>query len=36
MAAGVADHTWSVEEMIGLLEAVEPKSTRAAKTASSN
>jgi len=30
MAAGVANHVWSVEELIGLLEAVEPKSTRPA------
>ena len=36
MAAGVSDHVWSVEEMIGLLEAVEPKSTRPAKIAVSN
>jgi len=28
--AGVADHVWKVEEMVALLEAVEPKSTRAA------
>lgn len=28
--AGIADHIWSVEEIIGLLEKVEPKSTRAA------
>ncbi len=27
---GLTDHVWSVEEIIGLLEAVEPKSTRAA------
>ena len=32
--AGLADHIWSVEEIVGLLEKVEPKSTRAA--ASSN
>jgi len=30
IAAGVAKHVWGVEEMIGLLEAVEPKSTRPA------
>lgn len=30
MAAGVADHVWSVEEVIALLEAIEPKSTRPA------
>jgi IS1 family transposase len=29
--AGVADHIWSVEEVIGLLEKVEPKATRPAK-----
>jgi IS1 family transposase len=28
--AGLTDHVWSVEEIIGLLEKVEPKSTRAA------
>jgi IS1 family transposase len=28
--AGIADHVWSVDEVIGLLEAVEPKSTRPA------
>lgn len=28
--AGVADHVWGVDEMIGLLEQVEPKSTRPA------
>lgn len=28
--AGIADHIWSVEEIVGLLEASEPKSTRAA------
>src|SRR6266513_1015071 len=27
--AGLTDHVWSVEEIIGLLEATEPKSTRA-------
>ena len=25
MEAGVADHVWTVEEMVGLLEAAEPK-----------
>jgi hypothetical protein len=28
--AGLADHIWSVEEITGLLEKIEPKSTRAA------
>jgi hypothetical protein len=28
--AGLTDHIWSVEEIIGLLEKIEPKSTRAA------
>ena len=28
--AGIANHVWNVEEMIALLEAVEPKSTRPA------
>jgi len=28
--ARLTDHTWSVEEIIGLLEKIEPKSTRAA------
>jgi hypothetical protein len=28
--AGLTHHVWSVEEIIGLLEKVEPKSTRAA------
>jgi len=28
--AGIADHVWSVDEVIGLLEAVAPKSTRPA------
>jgi IS1 family transposase len=28
--AGIADRVWSVDEVIGLLEAVEPKSTRPA------
>jgi hypothetical protein len=36
MAAGVADHVWSVDELIRLLEAVEPKSTRPARKAVSN
>ena len=31
VAAGVADHVWSVDEMVNLLEAVEPTSTRPAK-----
>jgi len=26
----LTDHIWSVEEIIGLLEKIEPKSTRAA------
>jgi IS1 family transposase len=30
VAAGIANHVWSVEEIVGLLEASEPKSTRAA------
>jgi IS1 family transposase len=30
--AGLTDHVWSIEEIIGLLEAVEPKSTRAASS----
>ena len=35
--AGLTDHTWSVEEIVGLLEASEPKSTRpAASSAISN
>lgn len=29
--AGIANHIWTVEEVVGLLEAVEPKATRAAK-----
>jgi IS1 family transposase len=29
MAAGIANHCWSVEEIIGLLQKVEPKATRA-------
>ncbi len=28
---GIANHTWTVDEVIGLLEAVEPKATRHAK-----
>jgi len=28
--AGLTDHIWSVEEIIGLLQAAEPKATRAA------
>ena len=36
MEAGVADHVWSVEEMVALLEAAEPKSTRPAKKSVSN
>lgn len=36
MAAGIADHVWSVEEIIELLTSVEPKSTRPAKIAVSN
>jgi IS1 family transposase len=28
--AGLTNHIWSVEEIVGLLESVEPKSTRAA------
>jgi hypothetical protein len=34
--AGLADHIWSVEEIIGLLVESEPKSTRPAKNAVSN
>jgi hypothetical protein len=34
--AGIADHVWSVDEVIGLLQAIEPKATRTAKAASSN
>jgi hypothetical protein len=34
--AGVATHVWKVEEMVALLEAVEPKATRAARAAVSN
>jgi hypothetical protein len=29
--AGVADHIWSVGELVGLLERIEPKSTRPAQ-----
>ena len=36
MAAGVADHVWSVDEMVNLLKAVEPTSTRPAKKSVSN
>jgi IS1 family transposase len=36
MAAGVADHVWGVDELIGLLEVVEPKSTRPPRKAVSN
>jgi IS1 family transposase len=34
--AGIADHIWSVNEVIGLLQAVEPKATRPAKVKISN
>jgi hypothetical protein len=34
--AGITDHIWSVEEIIGLLEEREPKSTRPARAAISN
>lgn len=34
--AGIADHIWSVDEVIGLLQAVEPKVTRPAKIKISN
>ena len=34
--AGLTDHTWSVEEIIALLEESEPKATRPARVASSN
>ena len=27
---GIANHIWTVEQIVGLLEASEPKSTRAA------
>ena len=36
MKAGIADHVWTVEEVIGLLEVVEPTSTRPAKKSISN
>ncbi len=29
--AGIANHAWTVDEVIGLLEAVEPEATRPAK-----
>jgi hypothetical protein len=32
--AGLTDHVWTVEEIIGLLEVREPKSTRPAQKAS--
>jgi hypothetical protein len=32
--AGMTDHVWSVEDIIGLLEAREPKSTRPLRKAS--
>ncbi len=31
MKAGIAKRAWTVDEMVGLLVAVEPKSTRPAK-----
>lgn len=31
MKAGIASRAWTVEQMVGLLEAVEPKSTRPAR-----
>jgi hypothetical protein len=34
VAAGLTDHVWSIEEIIGLLEQREPKSTRPASRAS--
>lgn len=34
VAAGIAGHIWSVEEIIGLLEKIEPKSTRPIRKAS--
>ena len=34
--AGITDHIWSVEEIVGMLEANEPKATRPARAASSN
>jgi IS1 family transposase len=36
VAAGITDHIWSVEEIVGVLEANEPKATRPARAASSN
>lgn len=36
MAAGIATHPWTVEKVVGLLEAIEPKGTRPAKKAVSN
>jgi IS1 family transposase len=36
VAAGITDHIWSVEEIIGLLEKSEPKATRPARATSSN
>jgi IS1 family transposase len=36
MAAGIANHVWSIEEIISLLTSVEPKATRPAKKAVSN
>jgi len=34
--AGLTDHIWTVEEIVGLLERIEPKSTRPARIASSD
>jgi hypothetical protein len=31
--AGLTDHAWSVEEIVSILEASEPKSTRPARAA---
>jgi IS1 family transposase len=36
MAAGIATNPWTVEKVVGLLEAIEPKGTRPAKKAVSN
>ena len=36
VAAGVADHVWSVDEMVELLSSVEPKATRPARKSVSN
>lgn len=36
MAAGIANHAWGVDEIVGLLAAVEPKATRPARKAVSN